>query len=211
MLRVLTDKVGSLTASVSAIDQQQHALNLALIRLEPGMPSGESSTDAGSLGLSSGSGLALGDALRVGSSGGLLVIGEVDGLHVIGSNNQCMGGNDYDLRGSGAIALCVNDGGDGLCMIRNDGILTVDSSSSVLSVDGSSGHSTKGLILVPRRSWVRFGSLCPIIEDLGRHTLALVRNNHHVRWSVNETVSLHPRPLLNNDGDDRSDHCDNLR
>jgi hypothetical protein len=87
MLRVLTDKVGSLTASVSAIDQQQHALNLALIRLEPGMPSGESSTDAGSLGLSSGSGLALGDALRVGSSGGLLVIGEVDGLHVIGSNN----------------------------------------------------------------------------------------------------------------------------
>jgi hypothetical protein len=131
---------------------------LALIRLEQGMPSGESSIDAGGLGASSGS------DLTVGGSSGLLAIGEVGDLHMIGSNGLRMGGDDSDLRGSGSGALRVIGGG--LRVIGSAGALTVNGRSSALSADDSSGHRAKGLVLVPR-SWVQFGSLHPIIGDWG--------------------------------------------
>jgi hypothetical protein len=94
----------------------------------------------------------------------LRTIGEDDDLHVIGNNNLCE---------SGGGTLHVIGGGDGLRMIGSDDALTVDGSSSTLSAYRSSGHHAKGLVLAPRRIWVRFRSLCPIIGDRGRCTLVL--------------------------------------
>jgi hypothetical protein len=84
----LTSKVGSLAARVSVIDQQQHALNLALICLEQGMPSGESHANTGSLGTSSGSDRVVGD-LCAGGDGGLCAIGS-NGLHGSGGGALCV-------------------------------------------------------------------------------------------------------------------------
>jgi hypothetical protein len=128
MLHALTGKVGSLAARVSDINQRQHALNLALIRLEPGMPSGESSADVDSLDVSNNSGLAVGDVLCAGDDG-LLAIGEVDDLHVVDSNSQHMGGGDDNLRESGRGALRVIDGGDDLHMIGGDGAPTAEAAA----------------------------------------------------------------------------------
>jgi hypothetical protein len=75
-------------------------------------------------------------------SGGLLAIGEVDDLHVIGSNGLRMGGDDNSLRGADGGTQRVIGGGGGLRVIDGD----------ALGADGNNGHRAKRLILAPRRS-----------------------------------------------------------